>query len=65
MFLEKKQLDNNDDNSHQEHKEGYSVDPMHVFHPLGMRRIGVPFPDIEILCKLSPDSHSTLIEPQI
>ena len=65
MLPEKDQLDNNDDDSHQEHEDRDPVDPMHIFHPLGMRRVRIPFLDIEVFCKLSPDSHSTLIEPQI
>jgi hypothetical protein len=59
MFLEKYQLDDNEDDPQQEHKNRYPVDPMHIFHPLGMRRIGIPFLDVEVFRKLSPYSHSS------
>jgi len=36
MLPEKDQLDNNDDDPHQEHEDRDPVDPMHIFHPLGM-----------------------------
>jgi len=53
MFLEKNQPDDNDDDSQDEHEDRYSIDPMHVPHPLCIRLFRVPFFDVEILCYLS------------
>jgi hypothetical protein len=66
MPLEKYQFDYKDNDRQQEHKNRDPVDPMHVFHPLGMRRIGIPFLNVEVLCKLSPYSHNSklLLDPK-
>ena len=53
MFFEKDQPDQHDDNSQNEHEDGYPVDPMHVPHPLCVRLLRVPFFDVEILGYLS------------
>jgi hypothetical protein len=59
MPLEKDQLNDQKDNGQQEHENRDPVDPMPIFHPLGMRRIGIPFLNVEVLGKLSPYSHSS------
>jgi hypothetical protein len=56
MLLED-QLDDKNDNGREEHEDGYPVDPMHILHPLRMRRIGIPLFNVEILGNLSPHSH--------
>src|SRR5579871_562787 len=58
MSLEKKQPDNDQDQPQQEHKDRDPVDPVHVLHPLRMRRIGVAFLDVEVLFYLPPNSHN-------
>jgi hypothetical protein len=58
MFLENKDPQDQKDQPQQEHKNGDAVDPMHIPHPLGIRRIRIPFFDVEILSYLSPNSHN-------
>ena len=53
MFFEKDQPDQHNDNSQNEHEDGYPVDPMHVPHPLRIRLFRVPLFDVEIFCYLS------------
>jgi hypothetical protein len=57
MVLKKKDPHDHKDQTQQENKDGEAVDPMHIPHPLSVRRIRIPFFDVEILAKLSPDSH--------
>jgi hypothetical protein len=57
MFLENKDPQDQKDQPQQEHKDGYPVDPMHISHPLGIRRIRIPFFDEEVFSYLSPNSH--------
>jgi hypothetical protein len=45
----------------QENKDGDAVDPVHIFHPLGMWRIRIPLLDVEILSHLPPNSHNNRI----
>jgi len=58
MPLKEKQFDQQEDQSQQENKNADPVDPMHILHPLRMRRVGIPFLNVEILRQLSPDSHN-------
>jgi hypothetical protein len=57
MFLEKNRPDDNEDQPTQEYKNSDPVDPVHVLHPLGVRRIRVPLFNVEIFPYLSPYSH--------
>jgi hypothetical protein len=57
MPLENKDPQDQKDQSQQEHKDGDTVDPMHIPHPLRIRRIRVPLLNVEILGYLSPNSH--------
>jgi hypothetical protein len=57
MSFEKDQPDDHKDQSQQKHKNGDTVDPMHVFHPLSTWRIRIPLLDIKIFLELSPNSH--------
>ena len=56
-MLKKKKPDNHKDQPQQEDKNGDAIDPMHIPHPLAVRGIRIPFLNVEILAKLSPDSH--------
>jgi hypothetical protein len=56
-MLKKKEPDDHKDQTQQENKDGDAVDPMHIPHPLRMRRIRVPLLNVEILGQLPPDSH--------
>jgi hypothetical protein len=58
MSLEKKQPDDHEDQPQEKHKDGDPVDPMHIPHPLGIRRIRIPLLNVEIFRYLSPDSHN-------
>jgi hypothetical protein len=64
MSFEKDQPDDHKDQPDQEHKDGDTVDPMHVPHPLGMRRIRIPLFNVEVFPNLSPDSHDEQIIPK-
>jgi hypothetical protein len=57
MTFDKEQLDHQNDQRKQEHKNGYPVDPMHIPHPLRIRRIGILLFDVEIFFDLPPDTH--------
>jgi hypothetical protein len=57
MMFEKQVPHDQNDQPYQEHEYGNAVDPMHVSHPLRIRRIRIPLLDIEIFSYLSPDSH--------
>jgi len=43
MPFKEKQFDQQEDQSHQEYKNADPVDPMHIPHPLCIRRIGISF----------------------
>jgi hypothetical protein len=58
MMSEKDCPDDHDNDRHQKHKDGDTVDPMHVLHPLSAWRIRVPPLNVEIFLDLSPNSHS-------
>jgi hypothetical protein len=58
MSLENKDSQDQENDPHEEHKNGDPVDPMHIPHPLGIRRIRIPLLDIKVLLYLSPDSHN-------
>ena len=57
MSFEKDQPDDHKDQPQQKHKNGDTVDPMHVLHPLSTWRIRIALLDVEIFPYLSPDSH--------
>jgi hypothetical protein len=57
MMLEKNRFNDDKNQPQQENKDSGPVDPMHIPHPLRIRLIGIPLPDIEILPDLSPDTH--------
>ena len=57
MMFDKKYLDQQNDQSNEEHENGYPVDPMHVPHPLAIRRIRVPLFNVEVFFNLPPDTH--------
>jgi hypothetical protein len=57
MMFENEYLDQQNDQSNEEHENGNPVDPMHVPHPLRIRRIGVPLFNVEVLFDLPPDTH--------
>jgi hypothetical protein len=57
MLFENKQLQQQNNDPRQKHKDRYPVDPMHIPHPLRIRRIRIPLLDEEIFLNLSPDSH--------
>jgi hypothetical protein len=57
MMLKKNRLNDYKNQPQQENKNSGPVDPMHIPHPLRIRLIGIPLPDIEILPDLSPDTH--------
>jgi hypothetical protein len=56
-LLKKKDPHDHKDQTQQENKDGEAVDPMHIPHPLSVRRFRVPLFDVKIFAKLSPDSH--------
>jgi hypothetical protein len=60
MFFENEQLKQQDNDPRQKHKDRNPVDPMHIPHPLRVRRIRVPLLDIKILLDLSPNSHDVI-----
>ena len=62
MMFDKKYLDNQNDHPHQEHKNRYPVDPMHVPHPLRIRRIRIPLFNVEVFLDLLPDTHNAVFE---
>jgi len=51
------QLNQQNDQSNEEHENGNPVDPMHVPHPLRIWRIGVPLFNVEVFFNLPPDTH--------
>jgi hypothetical protein len=57
MFFENEKLKQQDNDPRQKHKDRNPVDPMHIPHPLRVRRIRIPFFDIEVFGDLSSDSH--------
>jgi hypothetical protein len=57
MTFEKNEPDDHKDQPQQKHKDGDTVDPMHIPHPLRIRRIRIPLLDVEIFLNLPPDSH--------
>lgn len=57
LLPEKKHLHQNNDQRYQKHKYRYPVYPMHVPHPLRMRRVWVALFDIEIFRQLSQEAH--------
>jgi hypothetical protein len=57
MMFDEKYLDHQNDQCNEEHENGYPVDPMHVPHPLRIRRIRVPLLNVEVLFDLPPDAH--------
>src|SRR5687767_5489367 len=62
LFAEKNHFDKNDDQRHQEHKQRYTIYPMHIAHPGGMRRFRVALFDIEVFRQLSPDFHGYMFK---
>ena len=56
-MFEKNCPDDQDDQPNKKHKNGNPVDPMHIPHPLRIRRIRVPLFDVEIFLYLTPDTH--------
>jgi hypothetical protein len=58
MSFEKDQPDDHKDQPDQKHKNGDTVDPMHILHPLSMWRIRIPLFNVEIFLDLSPNSHN-------
>jgi hypothetical protein len=61
MSLENKDPQDQKNKPQQEHKDGNPVDPMHIPHPLRIRRIRIPLPDIKIFGDLPPNSHKSQI----
>lgn len=57
MPLKEDKLDQHSNHRCQEHKNRNAVDAMHVFHPLGIGRVGVFFFEIKILGDLSESTH--------
>jgi hypothetical protein len=57
MAFENEKLQEQENDPHQEHENGDPVDPMHIPHPLRVRRIRIPLFDIEVFGDLSSDSH--------
>ena len=45
------------DKRKQEHKYGYTVNAVHIFNPLRIWLVRIPFFYIQIFCKLSPNAH--------
>jgi len=60
MSPENKDPQDQENDPHEEHKNGDPVDPMHIPHPLSIRRIRIPLPDIKVFRDLSPNSHNSL-----
>lgn len=58
MTFEKNQFDDHKDQRRQEHENTDPVNPMHIPHPLRIRRVGISFPDIEVFFDLSPYTHA-------
>ncbi len=50
---EKQQLYDNNNDGRQKHEQRNAVDAVHITHPLGGRRIGVFFLNIQVLGQLS------------
>jgi hypothetical protein len=59
MSLEKKSDDQKND-AQQKHKDRDPVDPMHISHPLGIRRVRIALLYIKVFGYLPPDSHNVL-----
>jgi len=60
MPAKKKEPDQDNQQCKQKHKNGYTVDAMHIFHPLAVWSIRISFLYIEVFCNLSPDSHNEI-----
>jgi hypothetical protein len=48
MSLENKDPQDHKNDPNKEHKDGNAVDPMHIPHPLRIRRIRIPLPNIKV-----------------
>jgi hypothetical protein len=53
-------LEKNYNERNQKKKDGKPVDPVHVFHPLRMRRIRISFFQVEIFGDLAKKTHAQI-----
>jgi hypothetical protein len=60
MFLENKQPQDQKNKPHEEHEDRNAIDPMHIPHPLRIRRIRIPLLNVKIFGYLPPDSHNII-----
>lgn len=65
LLPEENKPDQHNDQRCQEQQDRQAVDAMHVFHPLRIRRIGVPLFEVEVLCYLPPEAHNNNLKNKI
>jgi hypothetical protein len=65
MSLYQKEPNRNDNQTHQEHKNGNAINAVHISHPSAMRRIRISLFQVEIFSELPPDSHNAKFESNV
>jgi len=65
MLAENGPLQNHYQQRRQKQEDRDPVDPVHVFHPLRMRRSGISFLQIKIFCDLTEHAHISGFEGKL